>query len=84
MKETNFLSATDMNYGETSLPDNVSVNVPTGTSPDYISMILSSLPSIFGFFQKPAPQPVQQTSILENPYVLLGGAALLIFIAKQK
>jgi len=72
MQATNFLS-----------DGTSSVNVPMGTSPDYIAMILQNLPSIFGMFGGSKPEPVKQPSLLENPYILLGGAALIVFLAKK-
>jgi hypothetical protein len=76
MKETNFLS--------TNGTDQVTVNVPTNTSPDYISMILSSLPSIFGLFGGGQQPPVQQPQQDFTPYYILGGAAIVFLLTSKK
>ena len=78
MKETNFLS----NNGS----GGVTVNVPTNTNPDYISMILQSLPGIFGFFTsnqqtQNQPAPVQKDL---TPYYILGGAAIVFLLTSKK
>ena len=76
MKETNFLS--------TNGTDQITVNVPTNTSPDYISMILASLPSIFGFFGTPSNQPAQPIRPDYTPYYILGGAAIVFLLTSKK
>jgi hypothetical protein len=91
MKETNFLSMgpfgdTDFSggfSGSGSTGGGVNVNVPSGTSPDYIGMIMNNLPSIFGLFGggQQQPQPVRPDY---TPYYILGGAALVLLLVNKK
>jgi hypothetical protein len=89
MKETNFLSMgpfgdTDFfSGGSSTSAGNVNVNVPSGTSPDYISMIMQNLPSIFGLFGggQQQPQPIKPDY---TPYYILGGAALVLLLFNKK
>jgi hypothetical protein len=89
MKETNFLSMgpfenTDFfSGGNSTSAGNVNVNVPSGTNPDYISMIMQNLPSIFGLFGsgQQTQQPVKPDY---TPYYILGGAALVLLLVNKK
>jgi len=91
MKPTNFLSIGP--YGDTDIfsggfsgggsTGGVSVNVPQGTSPDYISMIMNNLPGILGIFGggQQAPPPPRQDM---TPYYIIGAAALVFLITSRK
>lgn len=83
MKPTNFLSSTtpQPTGGINNPGSGISVNVPTTTSPDYLSLILGNLPNIFSMFgpQQPLEQKPDYT-----PYYILGAAAVVFLVASKK
>jgi hypothetical protein len=84
MKETNFLSAVGpQETGGIGNPGTgINLNVPSNTSPDFLSMILGNLPNIFSMFGPQQPlQPVRQDY---TPYYILGGAAIVFLLTSKK